>query len=65
MQHPRGHHSPFTGSRQFLGIVKCHDPNGEIYTVNFSRQQVTISSFEDDAIQTRIEVWADGVTALI
>jgi hypothetical protein len=49
----------------FSASLKCHDPNGEIYMVNFSRQQVTISSFEDDAIQTRIEVWADGVTALI
>jgi hypothetical protein len=27
-------------------------------------QQVTISSYEDDAIRTRIETWADGVTAL-
>jgi hypothetical protein len=32
--------------------------------VNFSRQQVTISSYEDDAIRTRIETWADGVTEL-
>jgi hypothetical protein len=28
------------------------------------RQQVTVSSFEDEAIRTRIETWADGVTAL-
>jgi hypothetical protein len=32
--------------------------------VNFSRTQVTISSYEDDSIRTRIETWADGVTAL-
>ncbi len=48
----------------FSATLKCHDPNGEIYMVNFSRQQVTISSYEDDAIRTVIETWADGVTAL-
>jgi hypothetical protein len=35
-----------------------------MYTVNFSRQQVTISSYEDDSIRTRIETWADGVSTL-
>jgi len=48
----------------FSATLKCHDPNGELYSVNFSRQQVTISSYEDDAIRTRIETWADGVPAL-
>ena len=48
----------------FSATLKCHDPNGELYLVNFSRQQVTISSYEDDAIRTRIETWADGVSAL-
>jgi hypothetical protein len=44
--------------------LKCHDPNGELYFVSLSRDRVTISSYEDDAIRTRIETWADGVTAL-
>jgi hypothetical protein len=48
----------------FSATLKCHDPNGEMYIVNFSRQQVTISSYEDDAIRTVIETWADGVPAL-
>ena len=48
----------------FSASLRCHAPNGELYLVNFSRQQVTISSYEDDAIRTRIETWADGVTAL-
>ena len=48
----------------FSASLKCHDPNGELYVVNFSRQQVTVSSYEDDAIRTRIETWADGVPAL-
>jgi len=52
------------GADNFSATLKCHDPNGELYQVNFSRQQVTVSSYEDDAIRTRIETWADGVTAL-
>ena len=52
------------GVDNFSATLRCHDPNGELYQVNFSRQQVTVSSYEDDAIRTRIEPWADGVTAL-
>jgi hypothetical protein len=48
----------------FTTTLKCHDPNGELYYVNFSRQQVTISSYEDDSIRTRVETWADGVPVL-
>jgi hypothetical protein len=48
----------------FSATLKCQDPNGELYFVNISRKQVTISSYEDDAIRTKIETWADGVSAL-
>ncbi|OPY37775.1 MAG: hypothetical protein A4E35_01057 [Methanoregula sp. PtaU1.Bin051] len=48
----------------FTATLKCHAPNGELYMVNISRQQVTLSSYEDDAIRTIIETWADGVAAL-
>ena len=48
----------------YSAILKCHDPNGELYFVTFSRQQVTISSYEDDSIRTAIETWADGIAAL-
>jgi hypothetical protein len=51
-------------SDSFSATLKCHDPNGELYYVNFSRQQVTISSYEDDAIRAVIETWSDGVAAL-
>ncbi|MDO9323330.1 MAG: hypothetical protein Q7T80_00050 [Methanoregula sp.] len=44
--------------------LKCHDPSGEMYFVTISRQQVAIFSYEADSIRTRIETWADGVTAL-
>ncbi len=55
------HNSP---ADTFLATLKCHDPNGEMYFVNLTRTQVTISSYEDDAIRARIETWSDGMTAL-
>jgi predicted secreted protein len=48
----------------FTTTLKCHDPSGELYYVNFSRQQMTISSYEDDSIRTRVETWADGMPVL-
>lgn len=51
-------------SDNFTATLKCHAANGEIYMVNISRQQVTLSSYEDDAIRTVLETWADGVPAL-
>jgi hypothetical protein len=51
-------------NEKYAASVKCHDANGEIYFVNFSRDQVTLTSFSDEAIRSRIETWADTVTAL-
>lgn len=53
-----------TDDDAFSATLKCHDQNGEIYTVNFSRDRVTITSYEDDEIRTRVETWADSVAAL-
>jgi hypothetical protein len=51
-------------SENYSCTLKCHDPNGEVYYVTFARDQVRISSYSDDAIQTRVETWADTVPAL-
>ncbi|MEN6342180.1 MAG: hypothetical protein ABFC89_06420 [Methanospirillum sp.] len=48
----------------FSATVKCHDANGELYNVSFSRTAVTVSGYEADAILTAIEAWADAVPAL-
>ena len=48
----------------FSATLRCYAANGEIFMVTFARQQVSVSSYEDDAIRTVIETWADGVTAL-
>ena len=48
----------------FYCQLKCHDANGEIYYVTFSRTKVRISSFESDAVLAKIENWADSIPAL-
>ena len=49
---------------RYSATIKCHDPSGEIYYVAFSRDQVRVSSYSDDAILTTIETWADTKTEL-
>lgn len=44
--------------------LKCHDPSGETYFVTFTRDQVRVSSYEDDSILALVEAWADTVPAL-
>jgi hypothetical protein len=52
------------GNEKYAATLRCHDDNGEIYFVNFSREQVTLTSFSDEAIRSRVETWADTVPAL-
>jgi hypothetical protein len=52
------------GHETYLASLKCRDANGELYFVNFNRDQVTLTSFSDDAIRSRVETWADSVAAL-
>jgi hypothetical protein len=51
-------------NEKFTTTLKCHDDNGEIYFVNFSRDRVTLASYSDEAIRSRVETWADTVPAL-
>ncbi|MBP2144586.1 hypothetical protein J2129_000040 [Methanofollis sp. W23] len=44
--------------------LRCHDANGEIYSVAFTRTSVRVSGFEDIEILRGIEAWADDVPAL-
>ena len=48
----------------FSATLRCHDPNGEIYSVTFTRDQISISSYSNDAILGKAGTWADTVTAL-
>ena len=55
-------HDPADDS--FSATVRCHDPNGELYNVTFSRERVTVQSYSDDAILAKVETWADTIPAL-
>lgn len=48
----------------FSVLLKCHDPNGELYFLSIARDRITISSYTDDAIRKRLEAWTDTVPAL-
>jgi hypothetical protein len=48
----------------YSATLRCHDANGEVYMVTFGRSSVSLTSYSDDAIRTRIETWADTVAAL-
>jgi hypothetical protein len=48
----------------FSATLRCHDANGELYMLNFSRDRVTLTSYSDEAIRTAVETWADTVPAL-
>lgn len=48
----------------FTVTLKCHAANGELYNVRFSRDAVTVTSYESDAILATIETWADTIPAL-
>jgi hypothetical protein len=48
----------------YYAQLKCHDSSGDDYYVTFTRKTVRISSYQDDAIRTTVETWADDVTSL-
>ena len=58
--------SPYrdTDSETYSATFKCHDANGEIYMITFSRDRISLTSYSDDSIRTTVETWADTVTAL-
>jgi hypothetical protein len=48
-----------TENDSFSVTIRCHDQNGELYNVTFSRDRVTVQSYSDDAILAKVETWAD------
>jgi predicted RNA methylase len=50
-----------TENDSFSVTLRCHDQNGELYNVTFSRDRVTVQSYSDDAILAKVETWADTV----
>jgi hypothetical protein len=52
------------GADLFSVTLKCHDPKGELYFLSVTRDRITLSSYNDDQIRSRVETWADGVPGL-
>ena len=52
------------GKDTYSCALKCHDANGEDYTLTFTRKTIRISSYQDDLIRITVEDWADTVPAL-
>jgi len=48
----------------FSVTFKCHDPNGEVFSLVFARDQILLSSYESEDIRTKVETWADTVPEL-
>jgi hypothetical protein len=48
----------------FSVMLRCHDPNHEMYYLNIGRNRITVSSYTDDAIRKKVEAWADSEPAL-
>jgi len=44
--------------------LRCRDANGELYFVTIARDSVSLTSYSDDSIRTKVETWADTVAAL-
>lgn len=60
----RGKVKHIPGADLFSVLLKCHDPDGGMFFLSIARDRVTLASYSDDAIRTRVETWADSVPAL-
>ena len=52
------------GSDHFSVTLKCHDPYCGMFYISLSREQLTLSSYEDDDVLKRVRRWADGIPVL-
>ena len=53
-----------TDNETYSATIRCHDPNGELFNITFSRTRLSLTSYSDEAIRTKVETWADTVAAL-
>jgi hypothetical protein len=48
----------------FSVMLRCHDPDGEVFYLHVARDRISVSSYTDDKIRKNVEAWADSVPAL-
>jgi hypothetical protein len=53
-----------TSHETYSSTVRCRDPNGEIYFITFGRESMSLTSYSDDGIRTKVEDWADTVAEI-
>jgi hypothetical protein len=53
-----------TPNETFSVTLRCRDANGEIYNITVTRKNMSLTSYSDDGIRTKVETWADTVSAL-
>lgn len=58
----RGKVRHIPSSDLFSVIMKCHDPNGELYFLSMARNRVTLSSYEAEEIRSRFGDWVKDLT---
>lgn len=59
----RGKARHVPGADHFSVILKCHDPDRELYFLSLARDRITVASYTDDAIRKKVEKWTDGIPA--
>ena len=47
----------------FSVLLKCHDPDGELYFLSLARERITLASYANDMIRARVEDWIESVPA--
>jgi hypothetical protein len=60
----RGKARHIPGADHFSVILKCHDPEGELYFLSLARDRITVASYTNDAIRREVGRWTDGIPAL-
>ena len=48
----------------YYAQLRCHDPSGDDYYLTFTRKTLRLSSYQDEAIRSSVETWADAVASL-
>lgn len=53
-----------TNKETYSAMLRCRDANGEIYNITLTRESMSLTSYSDDAIRTKVETWADTIPVL-
>jgi hypothetical protein len=48
----------------FSVILKCHDPEGELFFLSLARDRITVASYTDEAIRKKVVKWTEGIPSL-